>query len=55
MFTLDWVPGKGTVVSLNGVQQGDPYEGTAFFSGMLKLWIGEEDSARVRDALLGQK
>jgi hypothetical protein len=52
-FTLDWVPGVGTTVSINGVPQGEPYEGAAFFNGMLKLWIGDEDSAGVRAALLG--
>jgi hypothetical protein len=52
-FTLDWVPGLGTVLSINGVQQGEPYPGEAFYSGMLKLWIGDRDSAGVREALLG--
>jgi Chalcone isomerase-like len=54
-FTLDWVPGFGTVVSINGVPQGEPYAGAGFFNGMLKLWVGEHDSAGVRAALLGQE
>lgn len=53
-FTLDWVPGTGTVLSINGVPQGEPYPGPLFYSGMLKLWIGDRDSAGVRAALLGQ-
>jgi hypothetical protein len=53
-FTLDWVPGTGTVISINGVPQGEPYPGAAFYTGMLKLWIGDRDSAGVRAALLGQ-
>ncbi len=52
-FTLDWVPGTGTVVSINGVPQGEPYSGFGFYSGMMKLWIGDRDSASVRAALLG--
>jgi Chalcone isomerase-like len=52
-FTLDWVPGVGTTVSINGVPQGEPYAGQPFFNGMLKLWIGDKDSAGVRAALLG--
>jgi hypothetical protein len=52
-FTLDWIPGVGAVVSLNGVPQGEPYAGTSFYNGMLKLWIGDADSAGVRSALLG--
>lgn len=53
-FTLDWIPGTGTIVSINGVPQGEPYPGTAFYTGLLKLWIGDRDSAGVRAALLGQ-
>ncbi len=53
-FSLDWIPGAGTVISINGVPQGDPYPGAAFYNGMLKLWIGDRDSAGVRAALLGQ-
>jgi hypothetical protein len=53
-FTLDWIPGTGTILSINGVPQGEPYPGPLFYSGMLKLWIGERDSAGVRAALLGQ-
>jgi Chalcone isomerase-like len=52
-FTLDWLPGTGTVVSINGVPQGEPYTGFGFYSGMMKLWIGERDSAGVRAPLLG--
>ncbi|PTT78616.1 hypothetical protein DBR42_23105 [Pelomonas sp. HMWF004] len=54
-FTLEWVPGKGTLIYINGVLQGEPYEGATFFSGMLKLWVGDKDSAGVRAALLGKK
>jgi len=53
-FTLDWIPGTGTVLSINGVPQGEPYPGALFFSGMLKMWIGDRDTAGVRAALLGQ-
>lgn len=53
-FTLDWIPGTGTVLSINGVPQGEPYPGPLFYSGMLKLWIGDRDSAGVRAPLLGQ-
>lgn len=52
-FTFDWVPGVGTVMSISGQPVGEPFAGAGFFNGMLKLWIGEADSAGVRDALLG--
>ena len=53
-FSFDWVPGQGTFLLINGESVGEPFAGAAFFSGMLKLWIGDADSAGVRDALLGQ-
>ena len=53
-FTLDWIPGTGTVLSINGVPQGEPYPGPLFYSGMLKLWIGDRDSAGVRAPRRGQ-
>jgi hypothetical protein len=52
-FTLDWIPGTGTVLSINGVPDGAPYTGEAFYHGLLKIWVGERDSTGVRDALLG--
>jgi Chalcone isomerase-like len=53
--TLDWQPGSGTTISINGVAQGEPFPGENFFNGMLKLWIGDQDSAGVRGVLLGQE
>jgi hypothetical protein len=53
-FTLDWIPGTGTVLSINGVPDGAPYTGEAFYNGLLKIWIGDRDSTGVRDALLGR-
>lgn len=52
-FSFDWIPGSGTVMSINGQPVGDPFPGAGFFNGMLKLWIGDADSAGVRSALLG--
>jgi hypothetical protein len=52
-FTLDWIPGTGTVLSINGVPDGAPYTGEGFYNGLLKIWIGDRDTTGVRDALLG--
>lgn len=52
-FSFDWIPGTGTVMSINGESVGAPFPGQGFFNGLLKLWIGDADSAGVREALLG--
>ena len=53
--TLDWQPGVGTIISINGAQVGEPLTGQAFYNGLMKLWIGDADSAKVKAALLGEQ
>ncbi|WP_427913985.1 chalcone isomerase family protein [Ramlibacter sp. MMS24-I3-19] len=53
-FTLDWVPGKGTIVSVKGVQQGDPFKELEFFNAILRIWLGPVPADwKLKDALLG--
>ena len=41
VMTNDWIPGVGTVVSLNGKKMGDPYPDLAFYNALLRIWLGE--------------
>ncbi len=41
VITLDYAPGVGTVVSVNGKER-KRVEGADFFRGMLKIWLGEK-------------
>jgi hypothetical protein len=53
-FTIDWVPGKGTVVSVKGVPQGDPIKEEAFFNALMRIWLGTSPADyKLKDALLG--
>ena len=53
-FTIDWVPGKGTVVSVKGVPQGDPIKEQAFFNALMRIWLGPSPADyKLKDALLG--
>ncbi|HSV59747.1 MAG TPA: chalcone isomerase family protein [Variovorax sp.] len=53
-FTIDWVPGKGTVVSVKGVPQGDPIKEEAFFNALMRIWLGSSPADyKLKDALLG--
>jgi len=52
---LDFVPGHGTRVVINGELRGQPIAGRAFFDALLDGWIGENPvSESLKRALLGQ-
>lgn len=38
----DWIPGVGTVVSLNGKRMGEPYPDIAFNNALLRIWLGDK-------------
>ena len=42
MVTLDFVPGKGLVFSLNGVVKGQPIAGADFYAGVLRIFVGDK-------------
>jgi hypothetical protein len=54
VFTIDWVPGQGTVISVKGVQQGDAFKGPEFFNALMRIWLGKSPADNfLKDALLG--
>ena len=54
-FTLDWVPGTGTVVSVRGVPQGEPFKEPEFFNALLRIWLGPVPADwKLKDSLLGK-
>ncbi len=54
-FTVDYVPGTGTVISLNGKVATEPIAEPVFFIAMLKIWLGADPPDwQLKDALLGQ-
>lgn len=54
-LVVDWVPGVGAVVSINGVVQGEPFKEQEFFNTVMAMWIGKSPvDWRLKDALLGQ-
>lgn len=53
---LDWVPGKGTVTSVNGKQVGEVLPDLAFNQSVMRIWLGEHPpQANIKPALLGDK
>ena len=53
-FSVDFIPGSGTVVSINGVAQGDPIKEPEFYNAFLHIWMGKNPpDAQLKDKLLG--
>lgn len=51
---LDYIPGKGTVVSIKGEEKG-VIEGDDFNRALLDIWLGDEPAdSSLKDALLGE-
>jgi hypothetical protein len=54
-FMIDWVPGTGTVITVKGVQQGEPFKEPEFFNALLRIWLGPNPADwKLKDALLGR-
>jgi hypothetical protein len=54
-FTVDWIPGTGTIVSVKGVPQGEPFKEPEFYHAMMGIWLGKLPADwKLKDALLGR-
>ena len=53
-FSVDWVPGVGTTILVNGKAQGEPIKEPEFYNALLRIWLGPNPAERtLKDALLG--
>ncbi|MFA5680718.1 MAG: chalcone isomerase family protein [Hydrogenophaga sp.] len=53
-FVLDWVPGTGTVLTVKGVIEGEPFREPEFFDALMRIWLGPRPADwRLKDELLG--
>jgi len=54
-FTIDWLPGRGTVISVNGLAQGEPIKEQAFFNALMRIWLGPTPADwKLKENLLGK-
>jgi hypothetical protein len=54
VIQIDWVPGTGTVISIRGSVQGEPFKEPEFYNALLSIWLGKLPAdATLKDALLG--
>lgn len=55
-FMIDWVPGKGTVITVKGVVQGEPFKEPEFFAALMSIWLGPSPADyKLKEALLAGK
>ena len=55
-FVIDWVPGTGTVLTIKGKVEGEPFKEEAFFEALMRIWLGPKPADwQLKDALLGGK
>ena len=54
-FMIDWIPGTGTVITVKGKVQGEPFKEPEFFNALLGIWLGNLPADfKLKDALLGK-
>ena len=54
-FAVEWLPGSGTVISVNGKPEGAPVKEPEFYSALMKIWLGKSPAdPQLKDALLGK-
>ena len=55
-FDVDFVPGVGTTVLVNGKPTADPIKEPEFFGALLRIWLGNKPAdSTLKDQLLGKE
>lgn len=55
-FTIDWLPGRGTQILVNGTPQGEPIAEPEFYAALMRIWLGPRPADEVlKRQLLGEK
>lgn len=54
-FSVDWIPGSGTVIVVDGKAMGEPIKESEFFASLMSIWFGRHPAdAQLKNALLGK-
>jgi len=54
VLTTDWIPGSGTICSLNGKKITDYIPDQQFYNALLKIWLGRSPAdAKLKIAMMG--
>jgi hypothetical protein len=53
-FSVDWIPGTGTIIMINGKASTAPIKEPEFFTALLRIWLGKSPAdSMLKDALMG--
>jgi hypothetical protein len=54
-FLVDWVPGTGTVLTIKGKVEGEPFKEPEFFDALVRIWLGPKPADHLlKEVLLGK-
>ncbi len=54
-IVFDWLPERGTVLTINGQQKGREIAGEDFYAALLKVWLGDDPvQGDLKRSLLGK-
>ncbi len=42
VINMDWVPGKGAIITIRGVPVGEPFSEPEFYGALLRIWLGQD-------------
>lgn len=55
-FSVEWLPGRGTQIYVNGQAQGEPIKEPEFFGALMRIWLGPKPAdEQLKALLLGQE
>lgn len=55
-FSIDWVPGVGSLVNIKGKAQAEPFKEPEFYKALMGIWLGPVPADfKLKDALMGIK
>ncbi|RYF41644.1 MAG: hypothetical protein EOO27_46090, partial [Comamonadaceae bacterium] len=54
-FTVDWIPDSGTIITVKGKPQGEPFKEVEFFNALMRIWLGPQPADwKLKETLLGK-
>ena len=54
-IAIDFIPGQGTLILINGKQAAEPIAEPGFYTMLLKIWLGDKPAdAKLKNTLLGE-
>lgn len=55
-FMIEWIPGKGSIITVRGQVQGEPFKEPEFFKALMSIWLGPSPADyKLKEVLLGAK